>query len=411
MRVGITAMTESLEPHVAIVGAGVAGLATAVGLSQLGLSVALVGPPGRRAAASPAFDARIYALSQASVRLLEQLRVWPQFDASRLQPVQKMRVFGDTGAELSFDAWSVAAERIATIAEEGELLRVLSLAAEFAPGVRRVPVAMTSLQFQSAGGAVLQLADGSALSVPLVIGADGAESAVREAAGIGADVFAYGQTAVVANYACSLPHDGVAWQWFTDEGVVALLPLPGHACSLVWSAPEALGEHLKALSPEALAARLMARLAASAPALPIGRATLTPLGASEAPSRPHAFRLRRLRVDRLTGDSVALIGDAAHVVHPLAGHGLNLGLQDVSMLLEALRARESWRRLGDPSLLRRYARRRAEPIDLMRWTTDALARLFGHDDPLLRTARNAGLSMVNAAGPLKRALVRHAMGG
>jgi 2-octaprenylphenol hydroxylase len=401
---------DSREPQVAIVGAGVAGLAMAIGLSQLGLSVALVGPPARRAATSPAFDARIYALSQASVRLLEHLRVWPQVDAARLQPVQKMRVFGDTGAELRFDAWSVAAERIATIAEESELLRVLSLAAEFAPGVRRVPVAMTALQFHGNGGATLQLADGSALSVALVIGADGAESAVREAAGIGADRVDYGQTAVVANYACSLPHDGVAWQWFTEDGVVALLPLPGSACSLVWSAPEALGEHLKTLAPEALAARLMTRLSASAPELPIGGAAFTPLGAPAEPSRPHAFRLRRLRVDRLTGDSVALIGDAAHVIHPLAGHGLNLGLQDVSMLLDTLRARESWRRLGDPLLLRRYARRRAEPIDLMRWTTDALARLFGHDDPLLRKARNAGLSMVNAAGPLKRALVRHAMG-
>jgi ubiquinone biosynthesis UbiH/UbiF/VisC/COQ6 family hydroxylase len=403
-------MSDSPDPQVAIVGAGVAGLAMAVGLSQVGLSVALVGPPARRVPAGPAFDARIYALSQGSVRLLEQLRVWPQVDASRLQPVQKMRVFGDTGAELRFDAWSVAAERIATIAEEGELLRVLSLAAEFAPGVRRVPVAMAGLRFNAEGGATLQLADGSTLSVPLVIGADGAESAVRAAAGIDAEVVAYDQTAVVANYACSVPHDGVAWQWFTDDGVVALLPLPGQACSLVWSAPEALGEHLKTLAPDALAVRLMTRLAASAPALPIGRATLSPLGAPAEPSRPHAFRLRRLRVDRLSGDSVALIGDAAHVVHPLAGHGLNLGLQDVSMLLDILRAREPWRRLGDPVLLQRYARRRAEPIDLMRWTTDGLARLFGHDDPLLRQARNAGMSLVNAAGPLKRALVRHAMG-
>ena len=401
---------DSRAPQVAIVGAGVVGLATAIGLSQLGLSVALVGPPARRAAASPAFDARIYALSQASVRLLEQLRVWPQVDVARLQPVQKMRVFGDTGAELRFDAWSVAAERIATIAEESELLRVLSLAAEFAPGVRRVPLAMTALQFRGDGCATLQLADGSVLPVALVIGADGAESAVRDAAGIAADMFDYGQTAVVANYDCSVPHEGVAWQWFTDEGVVALLPLPGEARSLVWSAPEALGEHLKTLAPEALAERLMTRIAASASALPIGGAAFTPLGAPAAPSRPHAFRLRRLRVDRLTGDSVALIGDAAHVIHPLAGHGLNLGLQDVSMLLDTLRTREPWRRLGDPLLLRRYARRRAEPIDLMRLTTDTLARLFGHDDPLLRTARNAGLSMVNAAGPLKRALVRHAMG-
>ena len=144
-------------PQIAIVGAGVAGLAMAVGLSQLGLSVALVGPPARRAVASPAFDARIYALSQASVRLLEQLRVWPQIDAARLQPVQKMRVFGDTGAELQFDAWSVAAERIATIAEESELLRVLQLcpgsfyAEQLAQRVRKEGVKVLVIKAASEG--------------------------------------------------------------------------------------------------------------------------------------------------------------------------------------------------------------------------------------------------------------------
>jgi ubiquinone biosynthesis UbiH/UbiF/VisC/COQ6 family hydroxylase len=326
-----------------------------------------------------------------------------------MQPVERMRVVGDTGRELDFSAYSVAAERLATIAEERELLRVLTLGVQMAAGISRREAALTALQ-SSFDGVRLQLADGQALQVPLVIGADGAQSPVRAAAGIHAEVLPYGQTAVVANFACEQPHDGTAWQWFTDDGVIALLPLPGRAVSLVWSAPEALADSLQALAPVQLAERLTAYLGAVTQdaAGPLGR--LQPLGTAAEPGRTHSFRLRRLRVDRLTVHGIALVGDAAHVVHPLAGQGLNLGLQDVSTLLAVLRERESWRAHGDPVLLRRYARRRAEAIDLMRWTTDGLARLFAWDDPRVRQMRNTGLALVNAAGPLKRALVRHALG-
>lgn len=400
---------DSAGPQVAVVGTGVAGLAAALGLAQLGLRVALIGPVPRSSPPTPAFDARIYALSAGSVRLLEQLRVWAQVDAQRMQPVERMRVVGDTGRELDFSAYSVAAERLATIAEERELLRVLALGVQMAAGISRREAALTALQ-SSFDGVRLQLADGQALQVPLVIGADGAQSPVRAAAGIHAEVLPYGQTAVVANFACEQPHDGTAWQWFTDDGVIALLPLPGRAVSLVWSAPEALADSLQALAPVQLAERLTAYLGAVTQdaAGPLGR--LQPLGTAAEPGRTHAFRLRRLRVDRLTVHGIALVGDAAHVVHPLAGQGLNLGLQDVSTLLEVLREREPWRALGDAVLLRRYARRRTEAIDLMRWTTDGLARLFAWDDPRVRQMRNTGLALVNAAGPLKRALVRHALG-
>jgi ubiquinone biosynthesis UbiH/UbiF/VisC/COQ6 family hydroxylase len=189
----------------------------------------------------------------------------------------------------------------------------------------------------------------------------------------------------------------VAWQWFGDDGVIALLPLPGRALSLVWSAPHSLAEQLPSLPPDTLAERVTARSGARP-----GR--LSPLG------KAHAFPLKKLTVDRLVGPRIALVGDAAHVVHPLAGQGLNLGLQDVSTLLDVLRGREAWRDLGDLVLLRRYARARAEPIGLMRFTTDSLARLFAIDDPLVRRVRNGGLGLVNRLGPLKTALIRHALG-
>ncbi|HET9023762.1 MAG TPA: FAD-dependent monooxygenase, partial [Burkholderiaceae bacterium] len=182
-----------------------------------------------------------------------------------------------------------------------------------------------------------------------------------------------------------------------DEGIVALLPLPGNRVSLVWSAPEALASQLQALDSAALAERVAAR---SRHVL----GTLTMIGAV------HAFPLRLLAVRRLVGPSLALVGDAAHVVHPLAGQGLNLGLQDVEALLEVVGQREPFRACGDPVVLRRFERSRAEAIGLMRFTTDGLARLFAVDDPVVRGARNAGMALVNRLTPLKSRLIRQALG-
>jgi 2-octaprenylphenol hydroxylase len=386
------------DVDVAVAGAGVAGMAMALGSAQAGLRTALLGAAPRAFAPSreQPFDVRIYALAPSAVRLLQRLKVWPQVDAARLQPVARMRVFGDRGAELVFDAYAAHAERLATIGEEAELLRVLSAACGFAPLLTRVPAAFEAMTDEGPL-AKLRLSDGSRLSCRLVIGADGAGSAVRAAAGINAATVPYRQNAVVANFSCESAHDGTAFQWFTAEGVVALLPLPGRFVSLVWSAPEAVAEELLALAPAALAQRVLARVGAA-----VGK--LDPAGPVQA------FALRRLTVDRLVVPRAALIGDAAHVVHPLAGQGLNLGLQDVSELLRVLAAREPFRDLGDEVLLRRYARRRAEPVGLMRATTDGLSRLFAAEDPRLGWLRNAGMRTVDSVVPLKRALIRHALG-
>lgn len=389
---------DSIRFDVAVVGPGVAGLATALGLAQQGLKVGLIGPRPRihQPAAQAPFDARIYALAPGSTGLLERLGVWGRVDAGRICPVERMRVFGDAGDELSFDAYAATVERLATIVEESELARVLDAACDYQPAITRIDAAFQGVRTQS-GGVEVELADGQRAAVALLVGADGANSAVRAAAGINADSKPYRQTAVVANFACERPHLNTAWQWFTDEGIVALLPLPGHRVSLVWSAPEALAPQLLALESAAFAERVTAR---SRHVL----GALTPIGGV------HGFPLRLLTVQRLVGSSLALVGDAAHVVHPLAGQGLNLGLQDVDALLAAVRDREPFRSAGDPAVLRRYERRRAEAIGLMRFTTDGLARLFAIEDPLVRSARNAGMALVNRFGPLKSRLIRQALG-
>ena len=388
---------------IAVVGSGIPGLATTLGFAQQGLRVALIGPPPKPHAPtrSAPFDPRIYAVAPSSVALLEALGVWANIDQQRICAVEHMRVFGDDGPELAFDAYGATVERLATIVEEGELLRVLDAACGFQPSIKRIPSSFTALTAR-ADAIDITLA-GSSLAVKLLVGADGANSSVRAAAGISATIKSYDQTAVVANFECSRPHLNTAWQWFTDEGVIALLPLPGECVSLVWSAPQAVASELATLTPDQLASRVTQRFASAAgEAVALGR--LSAMGAA------HTFPLRQVSVSRLIASRVALVGDAAHVIHPLAGQGLNLGMQDTALLHDVVRAREAFRDVGDVAVLRRYERGRAEALGLMRFTTDSLARLFAVDDPLVRRLRNAGFAAVNRLSPLKNALIRRALG-
>ncbi len=400
----------------AVVGTGVVGLAAALGCAQRGLSVRLIGPtprffeagseaPAPIGGSRPAgFDPRIYAISEGSRRLLADCKVWAQIDPTRICPVSRMQVAGDAGGRLRFDAYASCAERLATISEESALLRALWLGCAMTPGIEHIPLQFHTATFDAGGATRIHLSagmpggTGTVVECDLLVGADGKGSSVRAAAGIGAHGKSYGHIAFVANFACEHPHDGVAYQWFTpDEGIVALLPLPGNHASLVWSAPDALAPQLESLSLPEFQQRVAERSGGV-------------LGNLEILGDRHAFPLRRLVVDRLVRPGLALMGDAAHVVHPLAGQGLNLGLQDVADLLLRLDTRETWRSIGDLVLLRRYERARAEPIALMRGTVGALAALFAAPNATTRRLRNAGMSLIDALPPVKNALVRHAMG-
>ena len=321
---------------------------------------------------------------------------WQDLPRERITAVESMHVEGDAGAALDFSAYELGERALAWIVEERALRAALVPRVHAAGVTLLAPCALASLAF-GADRAMLTTDDGATSSARLVVGADGLRSWTRAAAGIVATPRPYGQTAVVANFACERAHHGVALQWFDPtEGVIALLPLPGDHVSLVWSAPRLLAEALMA-DPATLAPRLAQRAQPYVGALiQVGPAA--------------SFPLRLITVDRLVGARLALVGDAAHVVHPLAGQGLNLGLADVSELLRVLAGREDWRDPGDAVLLRRYERSRAEPVGLMRLTTDALARLFSRDDAVSRNVRNLGLAAVDALPPLKNALIRHAAG-
>ncbi|MGI9024025.1 MAG: FAD-dependent monooxygenase [Burkholderiaceae bacterium] len=398
---------------VAVIGGGIVGAASALGAAHAGLATIWVAgrdhPPSEGATSKTDFDARVYALSPSTRRFLETLRIWPQLDSSRIAPVYDMRVYGDREARaaLHFGAYEAAIERLATIVEHRELSRVLDAAASYFPGITRIEGFASQVTIADEYASIKT--DGGISHARLVIAADGAQSPTRAAFAVTTATKPYDQRAVVGNFACARAHAGTAFQWFTDEGVVALLPLPDidgrHAVSLVWSAPDAIAEELMRGGSIAVAARLSAFVASQS-----AHATGPALGPLEALDPLVSIPLTMQFAHRMIAPRGALVGDAAHVVHPLAGQGLNLGLQDVEVLLDILTARESFRDCGDPVLLRRYERARAEPVFAMRQMTDGLARLFASEHASVARLRTLGMRVVDRMPPLKRLLIGQASG-
>jgi ubiquinone biosynthesis UbiH/UbiF/VisC/COQ6 family hydroxylase len=393
-----------LQSNICVVGNGAIGKAAALGFAQAGMSVSLLVPPAnvsQAAAPLEAWDVRVYALNHVARELLSSLKVWSAMDAERIAPVDAMLVNGDgeRAGKLGFDAYGARTDALAWIVEDRNLNAALDAALRFAPNMRIVSGRANELKIDS-DRASIRLDNGEVLEASLVVGADGAQSWVRGQCDIEVSYRSYGQRAVVTNLECEKPHHGAACQWFTSaEGIVALLPLPGQRVSLVWSAPEALAPTLLHESALHLAERVTVLSGHR-----FGK--LLPLH----PELVRAFPLTLLRPHSIVAPRVALVGDAAHVVHPLAGHGMNLGFADVAVLVKTVAEREPHRDFGDERVLGRYARARKEDILLMQIATDGLERLFSTDFEPLRIVRNMGLNFVNKLPVIKRALISHAMG-
>lgn len=387
-----------VDHEVMIVGAGLVGLALAAALARAGLAVAVVDRGGVAATDVPSsWDARVYAISPGSAEFLHGLGVWQRLPAERLAAVEAMEIFGDGGGRLRFDAYELGERALAWIVENRELNVALVETVRTGPGIEVLaPCAPAAIAWRS-DAAELRLDDGRVLTARLVVGADGVRSWAREQAGWCYEPRPYGQTAVVANFAVEHAHRGRAFQWFlADGGVLAWLPLPGPRMSMVWSAPEDLATELLALDAAALAQRVAAEAAGT-------------LGQIEQITPPASFPLSFLKLPTVVAHRFALVGDAAHSVHPLAGQGVNLGFGDAQTLASILAARGA---VGDPGaqiLLERYAQRRAAPVLAMQAVTDGLARLFGAPSPWMRTLRNRGMLVVDALGPVKKLLAQPAL--
>lgn len=381
---------------VVVVGGGLVGLSLAAALSETGLRLALVEPQSpRELPPASDWDSRIYAISPGSAAFLQRCGAWQGLPQDRITRVETMRIYGDDGrAELRFSAYDAGLRELAFIVENNQLQTALWRVAN---DVARIhcPVSWSALEL-GAQQAMLRLTDGTELVARLVVGADGAESKIRAAAGIEATPEAYRQLGVVGNFQCEKAHRGIAYQWFRRDGVLAFLPMPGNRVSMVWSIAQDRGQALLAMSGEALASEVETASSGVVGSL----ALLAPAA---------AFPLRLLRVTDFTRERVALVGDAAHNVHPLAGQGVNLGFRDVRELSSVLDARGPQRDCGDRRLLRCYERARREDVASMQLMTHGLQKLFGYDSVLVAKARNLGLTLVNWQPQLKNFLVHHAI--
>ncbi|MEK7875448.1 MAG: UbiH/UbiF family hydroxylase [Pseudomonadota bacterium] len=388
-----------MDFDVVVVGSGLVGASLALALETAGLNLALIeAQPPQPGAGAADWDSRVYAISPGSAAFLERCGVWQALDMTRVSRVEAMRVFGDDGrSELDFSAYDAGLRELAFIVENRELQRVLWAALERAQHVAvMAPAACKALTF-AAQAAQLELGDGRVLSTRLMVGADGADSWVRAQTAIAIETRRYHQTAVVANFAITTRHRGTAYQWFRHDGVLALLPLPGERVSMVWSTREEHAARLLELPSEELVAQVAAVSHGAVGDLQL----ITPAA---------GFPLRLQRVRQLVLPRLALVGDAAHNVHPLAGQGVNLGFRDARQLAQVLMDRGSQTDCGDYRLLRRYERARREDIVATQFATDSLQRLFNNEIAWLAGLRNCGLRLMNRQAQLKNLLVQHAVG-
>ena len=377
-------MTEGFDVQVR--GAGIVGRCLALALARLGLRVVLRSDPARAARhdadAEAREDVRAYALNAASVALLRRLKVWDALPVQARTAVFDMQVHGDApAARLEFSAWQQRVDALAWIVDAAVLERELEAALRFAPHITVIEADV------EVTAALTALCEGKA-------------SATRAALGVQFERHSLGHDAIAARLTSSEPHRGMARQWFRAPDVLALLPLDtpvaGSSYALVWSLPTARAQELLALEPVAFEQALMQACEGAAGELALA-------------SRRAAWPLQQARAQRWCGPGWVLLGDAAHVVHPLAGQGLNLGLADVAALEAVIAQREPWRALGDEKLLRRYERARLAPTWAMGQVTGGLLELFSRDAPGLRELRNQGLTLVNRLTPLKRWLTARAL--
>ncbi|MCX7888846.1 MAG: UbiH/UbiF/VisC/COQ6 family ubiquinone biosynthesis hydroxylase [Rhodobacteraceae bacterium] len=391
------------DHDVLIAGGGLNGPALGLALAGAGLSVAVIDARPATARAQPDFDGRAYALNIGSKRLLEGIGLWPAL-APLAEPI--LRILAEDGRpgeapshlRLEFDAAEIEEGPMGFMVEDRDLYRAFLEAMGRAGRLHHLPGTGIVDQAVGPGSVEVTLADGRRLTGRVLAGCDGRASGTARRAGIGRTGWGYGQTALVTALSHEVPHGGTARQIFLPGGPLAILPLRGNRSAIVWSEADAAAMAIAALDDGAFLALLGERLGGVLGQIGLSGGRFThPLGLSLA--------------DRYAAPRVALVGDAAHGVHPVAGQGLNLGLRDVGALAQVLTdAHRRGEDIGAIDVLRRYERWRRFDATALALGMDAVTRLFSNDSTLLRAARDLGMGAVGRMPGLRRAFIRQAAG-
>lgn len=385
-----------------IVGGGLNGPCLAIALAQAGITSTVIDALPADTRDSDAFDGRSYALALASVRMLRALGLWDDL-GDHAQPMLEIKASDGRAGEgpsqffLHFDHAEIEEGPMGYMLEDRYLRRALMARMEADPEITHM--ANARVVDQSTDGPVtVTLADGQVLQGRLLVGADGRKSGVAERAGIKRQGWDYGQTALVCSIAHEKPHHGIAHQFFMPAGPLAILPLPGNRCSIVWSETHDTAAQINALDDGSYLDALRPRFGDFLGEISLAGARFT-------------YPLNLTIAERFMGERMALIGDAAHGVHPIAGQGLNLGLRDVGALAEVLvDAARRGEDFAAIDVLMRYQRWRRFDTATLAASTDIINRLFSNDNPLLRFGRDLGMGAVNAMPGLRRSFIREAAG-
>lgn len=385
---------------IAIVGGGVIGTTLALALSSSNLRIALIESTAPlNGWPADSVDSRVFAITRASQRMFEALEVWPSIVAQRISPFREMHVWDSRGpGEIHFDSAEIGEGTLGYIAENRVLHRAL---VERLPHVENIkwycPATMTDVQ-RDDKGVMLYLNTGQVLEARLVVGADGNRSLLRKALNIDTLGWEYDQLALVATVKTEFPHRETAWQRFLPSGPLAFLPLQDELCSIVWSATLERAQNLLELDDRSFCAEL-------------AHAFDHKLGRIEWIGPRLSFPLTLQHARRYIDKYAALVGDAAHTVHPLAGQGINLGLLDAAALAEVISdAHRAGKNFADTSTLRRYERWRKGDNLLTLGVLDGFKRLFASPQPAVSLARNMGMTLMNAIGPAKSLIMQRATG-
>jgi 2-octaprenyl-6-methoxyphenol hydroxylase len=390
-------MTDDVE--LLIAGGGLNGMLLAVACAGAGLRVAVVDRQDPAAMLDEKFDGRTSAIAYGSRLVFDGIGLWPRI-AAEAEPIREIRVADDNSPLfLHYDHRELGSDAPLGYIVENRVLRgALFALAKSLPSLDILAPRTLGAMTADDSGAVATLADSARVHARLVAAADGKDSPLRRAAGIDAVEWRYKQIGIVTTVAHERPHAGIAIEHFLPAGPFAILPMTGNRSSIVWTENAALAPHLMQLPEAEFAAELAARFGDF-----LGK--IEPLGPR------WAYPLSLMQAERYIDRRLALVGEAAHVIHPIAGQGLNVGIRDVAALAEAVvDARRLGLDIGDDTVLERYQRWRRLDAVLLAGVTDGLNRLFSNTIAPVRLARDVGLAAVNRLPPLKRLLMRHAMG-